>query len=378
MACVLFVAQGCKTSNFDKAAAELGATVVEQADACLAEEPVTVTASCCERSAGGVHDFYSEGDYWWPDPENPDGPYIRRDGETNPGNFVEHRHAMIRFSQIVGSLTSAYLLTGDQKYVERIEDHLRAWFMESDTYMTPNLLYGQAIKGVATGRSIGVIDTIQLMEVSQSLCRLEELGALTEEVLEGSRKWFADYLEWMCTHPYGTKERDAHNNHGTCWAMQAASFAKFTGNQEVLDLCRSKFKDVFMVDQLAQDGSFPEELARTKPYGYSLFNLDAMATICQILSTPEDNLWEYATEDGKTMVQAVEFMYPFVADKGSWPYSPDIMFWEEWPVAQPAFLFAWAATGDEKYFNVWAAYDHNPTNDEVIRNLPVRNPLIWM
>jgi hypothetical protein len=35
--------------------------------------------------------------------------------------------------------------------------------------MNPNLQYAQAIKGVATGRGIGIIDTIQLMEVVQGL-----------------------------------------------------------------------------------------------------------------------------------------------------------------------------------------------------------------
>ena len=60
--------------------------------------PLTVTGFVAERSAGGIHDFYSEGDYWWPDPENPDGPYIRRDGVSNPDNFAEHRKAMIDFS----------------------------------------------------------------------------------------------------------------------------------------------------------------------------------------------------------------------------------------------------------------------------------------
>jgi hypothetical protein len=66
----------------------------------MAAKPVTVTASSCRRSAGGLHDFYSEGDYWWPDPAKPDGPYIQKDGQTNPDNFSDHRHAMIRFSDI--------------------------------------------------------------------------------------------------------------------------------------------------------------------------------------------------------------------------------------------------------------------------------------
>ena len=85
--------------------------ILKRAEKDLSELPITVTAYQCDRSAGGKHDFYSEGDYWWPNPENPEGPYIQRDGETNPYNFVAHRHAMIRFSKLVGNLTSAYLLT---------------------------------------------------------------------------------------------------------------------------------------------------------------------------------------------------------------------------------------------------------------------------
>ena len=46
----------------------------------LREEPITITASRSPRSAGGPHDFFSEGDYWWPDPKDPDGPYVQRDG----------------------------------------------------------------------------------------------------------------------------------------------------------------------------------------------------------------------------------------------------------------------------------------------------------
>ena len=70
------------------------ARVLAAARQYLQEAPVTVTASHSPRSAGGLHDFFSEGDYWWPDPDHPDGPYIQRDGMTNPANFVEHRRAL--------------------------------------------------------------------------------------------------------------------------------------------------------------------------------------------------------------------------------------------------------------------------------------------
>ncbi|MBD5318092.1 MAG: alginate lyase family protein [Bacteroides sp.] len=356
----------------------LRATVIQNAKENIESKPVTVTSFIAERSAGSIHDFYSEGDYWWPDSLNPSGPYIRRDGCTNPDNFVQHRQAMIRFSRIVGNLTSAYLLTGKDKYVAPVMDHVRAWFIDEDTRMNPNLLYAQAIKGVTTGRGIGIIDTIHLIEVVQSLLRLREAGVLPEDVDKGTREWLSAYLDWLMNHPYGVDEMNASNNHGTCWAMQAAMFAKYLDNRDVMQFCADRFKNVFLPTQMADDGSFPLELKRTKPYGYSLFNLDAMATLCQILSTEEDNLWDYTTPDGRNMRKAVEYMAPFIADKGAWELEPDVMFWEEWPVAHPAMLFAWNHWGDERYLALWQQYEHFPENEEVIRNLPVRNPVIWL
>src|SRR5881227_2303636 len=109
--------------------------VLKAAGKYLSEEPITVTASGSPRSAGGPHDFFSEGDYWWPDPKNPDGPYIQKDGMTNPENFVEHRHAMIRFSVQVPALAAAWMLTGNRTYAEKAVEHLRAWFITEETRM---------------------------------------------------------------------------------------------------------------------------------------------------------------------------------------------------------------------------------------------------
>src|SRR5688500_8852538 len=84
------------TARVSSPIAELDrARVLRAANRYLKEKPLTVTASRNPRSAGGLHDFSSEGDYWWPDPKSPDGAYIQRDGQTNPDNFVAHRHAMV-------------------------------------------------------------------------------------------------------------------------------------------------------------------------------------------------------------------------------------------------------------------------------------------
>jgi hypothetical protein len=350
---------------------------IARADKVLTESPQTITMFVCPRSAGGIHDFYSEGDYWWPDPANPEGPYIQRDGMTNPDNFIEHRKAMIRLSQIVGSLASAYKITGDEKYVRQAFVHINAWFVNPDTRMNPSLLYSQAIRGRFTGRGIGIIDTIQLMEVAQGIIAMQNAGSIDKELLEAVKSWFADYLKWLTTHQYGKDEMNAKNNHGTCWVMQVASFAKLTGNTEILDFCRKRYKEILLPDQMAEDGSFPLEIKRTKPYGYSIFNLDAMTMICQILSDNKNDLWNWQTPDGKSIRKGIDFLWPFVADKSKWTYNHDVMYWENWPVAQPFLVFGASKFTEKKWLTTWSSLEHFPEVEEVIRNLPVRNPIIW-
>ncbi len=352
--------------------------ILTEAAWAMQQQPVTVTAQRSPRSAGGKHDFFSEGDYWWPDSTNLNGPYIQRDGLTNPDNFVAHRQAMIRFSRIVGALASAWKLTGDDRYVRQAFRHLNAWFVDTTTRMNPSLTYAQAIKGRFTGRGIGIIDTIHLMEAAQCVLVMEKAKPADPRQVAAIRKWFAEYLVWLTTHPYGKDEMEAKNNHGTCWVMQVASFAKLTGDETLMAFCRNRYKTVLLPNQMAADGSFPLELRRTKPYGYSLFNLDAMTMICQILSIPADDLWHHQTADGRSIRKGISYLYPFVADKAAWPLKPDVMYWNDWPVAHPFLVFGAVQFQEPAWLKTWQSLEHDPKVEEVLRNLPVRNPVIWL
>ena len=352
--------------------------IIETATNYMDSLPVTVTANICARSAGGPHDFYSEGDYWWPDPDHPDGPYIRKDGQTNPDNFVAHRHAMIRLSQIVGMQTSAFLLNGETRFAEATQKHLEAWFVDPETRMNPSLLYVQAIKGRVTGRGIGIIDAIHLIEVARCVEILEMNRALPEKTIAEIKNWFSKFVTWLTTHPYGIDEMNAKNNHGTCWVMQVGAFARLTGNVQVLKLCRDRFKSILLPNQMGEDGSFPLELARTKPYGYSLFNLDAFMTCAEVLSDENEDLYAFSTPEGLSMKLGAAYLFPYVKDKSIWPYPPDVMYWDEWPVRHPFLLFAGKAYDRQEYISVWGSLEGYPKTGEVLRNLPVRSPLLWL
>ncbi len=367
-----------QNSFFKKTASVLANKIIQQADATLFEKPITVTAYSSERSKGGKHDFFSEGDYWWPDTLHPNGPYIQRDGLTNPQNFTAHRLAMIRFSKVVGSLTSAYILTKNTKYSKAAMGHLKAWFIDTATLMNPSLLYGQAITRKVSGRGIGIIDMIQMVEVAQSVSVLEKSGLIINKDISDIKNWFTQYLKWVTTHSYGIDEREAKNNHGTCWVMQVAVFAKLVGDTSLLSYCNNRFKTVLLPSQMAPNGSFPLEIKRTKPYGYSLFNLDAMVTLASVLSTQKENLFDFIGTGNVSIKKGIEFMFPFIANKASWPYAKDVMYFDEWPVAPVSLLFGSKATNNAGWFDTWKKLEHFPTNEEIIRNTPIRNPLIWI
>jgi hypothetical protein len=129
---------------------------------------------------------------------------------------------------------------------------------------------------------------------------------------------------------------------------------------------------------MAADGGFPRELARTKPYGYSIFQLDNMAALCQVLSRPDDNLWTFTLPDGRGMQTAMNFLYPFLADKSTWPRKPDVQAWNDWPSRQPSLLLAGLALGDPHWIGLWQKLNPEISNEEVKRNIAITQPLLWL
>ena len=353
--------------------------ILKAATTALALEPITITKYRAKLSEGSANDFYSNGDYWWPDPTKPDGlPYIQRDGESNPDNFAEHRRCLTRLRDAVAALGAAYRITGEDRYTAKAATLLRVFFLDPQTRMNPHLKYAQAIPGRTPGRGIGIIDTLHLVEVPPAVAAMAESPAFPPGVLAGLQKWFREYTEWMLTSKNGQDEAKAKNNHAVAFWLQVASFAKLTGDEARLAECRQQFKEVFVPRQMTNDGSFPAELKRTKPYGYSIFQLDNMTTLCQVLSSSEEDLWKFELPDGRGIRKAMEFLYPFLADKSKWPLKPDIQAWDGWPARQPCLLFAGLAFGNAQYLELWKQLPADPTDAEVRRNIAITQPLLWL
>ncbi len=345
----------------------------------LGMESVSLTQHRSPQNPGAANEFFSMSDYYWPDPAKPDGkPYIMRDGQSNPGNFNEHRMALMAMRDATSALASAYLLTREAKHAQKAVEMLRVFFVNADTRMTPSLEHAQAIVGLPTpNRGTGLIDTLHLMEVPLTILALKDSKAMTQETFDALRQWFADYTKWFIESSKGKNEAKAKNNHAVAYWVQVAAFATLTHDETLLTECRRQFKEVFVGVQMGADGGFPLELGRTKPYAYSIFQLDIMSALCVLLSTPEDNLWRFTTPDGRGMERAVSFLYPFLKDKASWPKAPDVNAWEGWPVRQPALLFAGLAYGENKYLDLWRELKPDPQAFEIRRNNAITQPLLW-
>lgn len=339
-------------------------------------KPRTITSYPSPKSPGGLHDYFSQADYFWPNPADPGGKYINRDGQSNPDNFNDHRKAMIALSIQMPALTAAWLLTRDPRYGKHATDHLRAWFIAPDSRMNPNLEYSQGVHGASTGRSYGIIDTLHLVEAARAASILAP-ALLNRSEQMALYAWFREYLHWMKTSEKGIAERDTLNNHAVCWALQASEFARLVDDEMTREEIRTEFKNRFVPDQMAPDGSFPKELARTKPYSYSIFNFDTMAMLCQSLQGGGDGLFAFALPDGRGICKGAAFLYPYLRDKSKWPYPKDVEHFESLPVRSPGLLFTGLACQHEDYLGLWSHLNPDPTDPEIIRNYPVRQPLLW-
>ena len=88
-------------------------------------------------------------------------------------------------------------------------------------------------------------------------------------------------------------------------------------------------------------------------------------------------LIDWQTEDGRSIGGAIAWMAPFIADKAQWSLPPDIEYWNGFPVRQPSLFFGGLAQKRRDWLALWQRLDPDPTIGEVVRNFPVRQPLLW-
>jgi hypothetical protein len=54
------------------------------------------------------------------------------------------------------------------------------------------------------------------------------------------------------------------------------------------------------------------------------------------------------------------------------------MYWNDWPVRQPSLIFGALAAGRRDWLETWERLDPDPAVEEVRRNFPIRQPVLWV
>ncbi|MDD4971478.1 MAG: alginate lyase family protein [Paludibacter sp.] len=305
--------------------------VLQQAHSFLTKDIPTIVDKDKIAPSGDKHDYFSCAPYWWPDPANPTGPYIRKDGETNRAVTTPDKKNLGTLTNSVVYLSLGYYLTSDEKYATKAVENLRAWFMNPETKMNPNLNYGQTIYGHfgGKGRGAGMIETYKFVDLLEGIELLKKSTAFTKNDQQGLTNWFGEYLNWMLTSPIGKDEYKTKNNHGTAFEVQATRIALFVGKEDVARKFITEFAARRIFTQIEPDGKQPFELVRTKALGYSTFNLTHLLDMCAIAKTLDIDLYPLKSADGRSISKGLEYVSQFIGKpQSNFPYK-QIVDWDE-------------------------------------------------
>ncbi|VGO16670.1 hypothetical protein PDESU_05261 [Pontiella desulfatans] len=297
--------------------------LIAQADEALNAGPFTVMQKSTTPASGDKHDYMSQGPYWWPDPSQPDGlPYIWRDGEVNPETRTTASDQVRKSAMVkaVDSLALAYYFTEDERYANHAARLLRFWFLDPKTRMNPNLNFGQAIPGMDTGRSIGIIESVGFLKTADAAVLLQPSKAWKPVDHGGLKAWYREYLQWLLESPHGRKEGQATNNHGTWYDVQVACFALFCGDRATAKTVLEKAGQVRIASQIDEEGKQEEELRRTKSFSYSIMNLKALYALARLGESAGIDLWKLGEGDRPYLQAAFEFLAPYTNKDLEWPY----------------------------------------------------------
>ncbi|KAJ7188778.1 alginate lyase-domain-containing protein [Mycena filopes] len=316
------------TLGTDPAYAKALAALTAQADDWLDQGPWTVTSTkVLAPGSTTTKDYASQAPYFWPS-DTPDGcPWVERDGVHNPAVdvYTDHndRGSMFQASYI---LTLAWYYTGNAQYAQKAGQNLRTWFLTNATAMTPNLLHAQFVPCANTGRSIGIIDFSQQYTALLDAAAILATGApgWTASDISGFKAWNVDFLNWLETSSFGVTETAATNNHGTFAIMQSAAIALFTGNT-ALATAKANLGKTRVAAGITANGSQPMELARTRSFHYSTFDLVAYTRLAAVGKKVGVDLWGYTGPQGQSINGAVDFVIPAATGAAAWAF-PELNF----------------------------------------------------
>ena len=291
--------------------------IIRKANDFIKQEPVAVTdKTIC--ISGNKHNYESLATYYWPDPDNPQGPYIGKDGQTNPEINQYDFPRLLRLNEECTCLSKAFYLTDDAKYHKVLCNRLDTWFRQEETRMNPNLNYSQFIPGRHDNKGMpgGVLDAYRFVDVIESVLLADQMKSIGRVRRKTLKKWFDALGAWMIGSPNGHQARIMPNNHAIAYSGTLLEIALFTNNKLVQqDAIRSFIQNVDK--QIDDEGKMPKELSRNNAFTYSIFNLSHITEVCSMIKSSG---YQLPAPTKAKIQKSAQYLSSFIGKKETFPY----------------------------------------------------------
>lgn len=295
------------------------ASIVQVAQRYLTEPDVAVTDKT-QSLTGDVHNFEALSIYFWPDPQNPDGPWVARDGVANPDYKLYDLPRLELLGARTEKLSRAYALTRDERYYKAFCRQIDTWFRNASTRMSPHFDYNQFAPGRNGGRgyAAGVIDAYHFVYVLEAIRLVEDYRSLGRRRTRDLRRWMSQFETWMLESETGRQQNLLDNNLGVARDVVLCAIALYAGDRETAETLAVDFGSKRLEVQIMPDGTQPKELTRTRAFFYSTYNLQHILDFCVMLQRA--GLGNYNANHRECISSAMNYLKQFSGHQDAWPH----------------------------------------------------------
>ena len=205
-------------------------------------------------------------------------------------------------------LTASGVLCKRKDFLKRAAKILSIWFIDEKTSVNANARFAQWQAGVSGAANFaGLIDFRYLWTLPYLSRTLLVNGALSERQVDAIKLWATNFLVYLVQSEQGQRAIMAGNNIGTWTHLVFISLLLFTDNpaKAATQLNAASLRLAAQCDVI---GMQSEELTRTRPLHYSLFNLTAWTLLANLGRSAGFDLWNYKGVEGQSICRMMHFI----------------------------------------------------------------------
>jgi hypothetical protein len=316
--------------------------------------------------SGDKHDYFDLAPYTLsPSPDEVKDPILegqRRDEEDHSlTQLNSEKYDGTRFQEMQRNTTIlglAYFMTGEAQFAEAAARNIRCWFLDPETRMKPNVMYGHVVPSVDENvvDSSGIMGMKDVYFMLDAVRIIERDDFLTEAEQSDLRAWFSQYLHWLETSAIGKLAYSSRNHVGIYYDVQVIAIASFL-NDTAKMIWYSERSTSRLRKQIANDGSMPMEVHERHCDNYHRA-FQGWSILSRIAETVNRNRWTVRASEAEStlplLCRATEYSIPIYggsADReGFADGKEDDTRW--WPLLQDSRYFCQTLHMDEKHWPI--------------------------